>query len=203
MSTTHTHSVYDTDKHFQIDPATRELINMTPDKVCLMQYDHGSERITFELPRVIEGHDMTLCNRVRVHGTNTDAKTQEALSDRYDVTDLQVSPASEDVVICSWLIEDGFTQYAGPLSFRVTFECVEDDGTPSYRWSTANYTGLSISPGENSDAGIANTMPSVVQDLDNRLRALEENGAGLSEDDVRDIVQQELEAIPFAEGEGF
>lgn len=201
----HPHSVYDTDKHFQINPATRELINLTPEKVALMQYDHGSERITFELPRKIEEHDMTLCNRVTIHGTNTDAQTKAFVTSRYEVEDLGISPADQEVCICSWLVKDGFTSLAGPLSFRVTFECVDEaTGEVTYRWSTALYSGLSISPGIDADREAETAYPDHIRELERRVDALEENGGGgLSEDAVRVIVQEELETIPFAEGEGF
>ena len=51
----HKHSVYDTSLHFIIDGNTRLVKNSTEAKVTLVQYDHNSERITFELPRYIDG----------------------------------------------------------------------------------------------------------------------------------------------------
>ena len=69
----HIHSVYDGDTHFKIDPVTRQIEN-TSGKVILMQNDHNSERFTFEIPRTIDGHDMSQCNAVEVHYINIDAK---------------------------------------------------------------------------------------------------------------------------------
>lgn len=144
----HIHSVYDTDKHFTIDPATRALVNQTPEKACIMQYDHASERITFDLPAEVEGHKILDCNRVEVHYLNIDAKTQEQRTGLYEVDDLQLSPADEAVAICSWLISMNATQLVGPLYFRVTFKCVTD-GNLDYSWSTAIYKGLTVSDGIN------------------------------------------------------
>ena len=73
----HLHSVYDTDAHFKIDPITKVITNMATQKVKLMQFDKGSERFTFEIPRFVEGHDMTLCNKVKIHYNNIDATTKE------------------------------------------------------------------------------------------------------------------------------
>lgn len=134
---THLHSIYDNDKHFQINPITREIINESG-KLVLIQHDHNSERFTFEIPKVIDGHDMSLCNVVQVHYLNFEnIKDGLAYPGLYEVEDLQVSPDSEDVVICSWLISGNATQYVGGLAFAVYFACVADDGTIEYAWNTA------------------------------------------------------------------
>lgn len=58
----HKHPVIDTDERFVIDPATREITCASRRENVLMQYDHNSQRYTFELPRYIDGHDMSpLC----------------------------------------------------------------------------------------------------------------------------------------------
>ena len=101
-----------------------------------MQYDHNAERYTFELPRLVEGHDMLLCDQVQVHWINTNgSRKSEWNEDIYEVDDFQVSPESDDVVICSWLISGNATQYAGPLTFVLVFKCTEEDETV-YRWAT-------------------------------------------------------------------
>lgn len=144
----HLHSVYDTDSHFSIDPITRTIKNESPKKVTVMQYDHNSERFTFEVTRYIEGHDMSICNRVEVHYQNGDTKGV------YEVKDLQVYPEDENIVVCSWLISQNCTKFAAALDFRLTFKCIADDGTTlDYIWSTAMHRGISVSAGiSNSDA---------------------------------------------------
>ena len=66
----HTHTVKDTDTLFVIDPITRAVVNAESKKTMLMQYDHNSETFTFEIPRYVEEHDMSLCNRVEIHYNN-------------------------------------------------------------------------------------------------------------------------------------
>ena len=130
----HKHSIYDTDPHFKIDPITKKITTESK-KVVLMQYDHNAERYTFELPRYVEGHDMSLCDQVQVHWINTGSTKTEWNADIYEVTDFQVSPESDDVVIGSWLVSGNATQLAGGLNFVLVFKCTEGEDTV-YRWST-------------------------------------------------------------------
>ena len=141
----HLHSIYDNDAHFCIDPVTRRIKEDTSLKTLLAQGDHNSERFTFELPRIIEGHDMSLCDKVEIHylnGTNPGV---------YEVDDLQISPESEDVVIFSWLISNNATQLAATLAFAIKLACTTD-GVVDYAYNTLPYdkvtVGKSINNGE-------------------------------------------------------
>lgn len=146
----HNHSVYDTDIHFSIDPITRAISSRGHKKITLIQGDHNSERFTFEIPRNIEGHDMSLCNLVEVHYLNIDATTKEQRRDKYTVTDLQIAPEDSNVVLCSWLVSGSATQLVGPLNFLLKYKCIE--GTViTYAWNSAVFSGISISTG--IDAG--------------------------------------------------
>lgn len=140
---THLHSVYDNDTHFKIDPETRQIKNESG-KVILMQNDHNSERLTFEIPRHIDGHDMSTCNKVEVHYINLKADKTEKSANVYPVEDLQISPASEDVVICSWLISQNATKYAGSLNFVLRYACLTGN-TIDYQWYTDIHKGISVS----------------------------------------------------------
>lgn len=147
----HKHGVYDSDTRFSINSATRQIKNESSRKTTLMQNDHNSERFTFELPRIIEGHDMSLCNVAEVHYLNissTDKKEQR--KGRYTVDDLQISPDDPEKVVFSWLISSNATQLVGALTFRIRFKCVED-GVITYAWHTAIFTGISVSDGINAD----------------------------------------------------
>ena len=142
----HLHSVYDTDLHFKIDAITRVITNQATLKTKLIQYDHNSERFTFEIPRYVDGHDMMLCNEIRVHFINAGSARQQR-KDVYPVYDAQLSPADSKVVIFSWLISQNATRYAGTLNFLVQFSCVQDDGTIDYTWHTDIYKGIVVSTG--------------------------------------------------------
>lgn len=137
----HIHSVYDTDNHFKVDGITRVISDVSSKKTSLVQCDHNSERFTFEIPRYIEGHDMLSCNSVSVRYRN--GASGGTTKGKYVVKDFQVSPADENVVICSWLISKNATKYVGPLKFQLRFECITEK-EPDYVWSTAVYAAITV-----------------------------------------------------------
>lgn len=140
----HLHEVRDTDSHFTVDPLTRSIRGGNNAKSILIQYDHNSEVLTFEMPRYIDGHDMTLCNRIEVHYINVNSSTRQQTSGVYEIEDFKVSEDDENVMVWSWLISRNATMYVGPLTFAFRFACLTDD-TVDYAWNTSPYTGLSIS----------------------------------------------------------
>lgn len=176
----HLHSVYDTDMHFSIDPITRKIKNEASRKTTVMQFDHGSERLTFELPRYIEGHDMLSCNLVEIHYNNIGAKTKEENRDFHKVDDLQVSPASDDVVVFSWMIQRQATQLAGALAFCIRFACVTDE--VDYEWHTDTFTGISVSSSLRNGEYIAEQYADILeqwrQHIDGKL------------EDIQDVLEQ-------------
>lgn len=142
----HTHPVPDTDTYFVIDPITRKIENTNRKKNVVMQYDHNSERFTFELPRYIDGHDMLECTSVTVNVDNIETGVEEPRinSDAPDMTDLRIHPNDSEKVICSWLISRNSTQLAGILSFHIEFKCVDSNGNVVYEWSTDEYDEIKI-----------------------------------------------------------
>lgn len=141
-----THTIVDTDKHFLIDPTTRKIKNMTPAKNAVMQYDHKSERFSFSLPKMIEGHDMMECNRVEVHYINIDKNTNKTKG-VYEVDDMKLDPKDESKLVFSWLITQKATQREGSLSFLIRFACIANDGNVNYVWNTAVFSNILVSPG--------------------------------------------------------
>ena len=148
MASIHKHPVYDTDLHLIIDPVTRS-VNNNSGKTVLMQNDHNSERFTFELPRYIEEHDMTLCNIVEVHYINISGiNKSEQSSGIYSVDDLSISRDDENVVTGTWLVSRNGTVYPGSLNAIFRFACVDEDTHEiTYQWFSDIYTGLKISKG--------------------------------------------------------
>ena len=118
----HVHTVSDTDTIFSINPITRAIKNESNRKTTLIQGDHNSERYTFEIPRYIEEHDMSLCNKVEVHYLNI-GENGTKKKGIYTVDDLKLSEDKEKV-ICSWLISENATEYKGALNFLVRYMCV-------------------------------------------------------------------------------
>lgn len=158
----HQHQVYDTDNHFVIDPITKEIINQG-EKMKLMLGDHNSERFTFEIPRYIDGHDMTLCDKIEIHYINIDSKTKESNKDVYIVDDMQLSPNGEDVVIFSWLISGNATQLAGTLNFRATFKCISEPSIIDYQMSTEIFKGITVSDGISNSESVVEEYSDVLE----------------------------------------
>ena len=149
----HTHPVVDSDSRFVINSTTRE-ISTTSDKLELIQGDHQSERITFEIPKIVEGHDMSLSDRIEVHYINIDRRTNATSRDVYIIDDAAVDG---DKLTFSWLISSNATKYYGRLNFIILFECLDPDGNYTYKWNTEICKLLTI--GE----GISNTS-AVIED---------------------------------------
>lgn len=163
----HKHSVYDTDSHFQINAVTRKIINVSNSKTVLLQYDHNSERFTFEIPRYIEGHDMSLCTTIQLHYLNVASNKSGQTAGVYEIEDLQLSPESEDMVICSWLISRNATLYHGSLNFMLRFICETDE--IDYTWNTEIYTGISVSEGMNNGDIIVDEYIDILEQWERKL----------------------------------
>jgi len=168
MAQNHKDKIHDTDPRCSIDPITRAIINETSQKFTLVKGDHNSERFSFSLPRLIDKHDMSLCNRVRVHYINIDQITKEQSADCYEVDDLHIDPDDENVVVFSWLVAGTATVYAGSLSFGVTFECLDGDKV-QYRWSTAPNTSIRVSDGFDNAPLIIEEYSDILQTWWDRL----------------------------------
>lgn len=166
----HKHPVYDSDPHFKIDPISRAITNDESKKIILMQNDHNSECFSFEIPRLVEGHDVTLCNQVEIHFTNSDSTKQGTNAGVYEVKDMIVDPQDENRVIFTWLVSENATQYAGSLSFIVMFSCVEN-GLSVYRWNTAINNSISIARSMNNGEIITELFPDILAQWKNELFA--------------------------------
>lgn len=169
----HEHPVIDQDKHYVIDPITRKITSLTPEKNTLVQYDHNSERFTFEIDRYVDGHDMSLCNKIQIHYINISSNRNGTSSDVYEVNDMYVDE-KEEKVIFSWLIGINATRYSGTLNFAIRFACLTDD-VIDYDWHTNIFAGITISNGINNG-------PIIIEDyldiLENWRISVEENAVG-------------------------
>lgn len=146
----HIHEVIDTDNALVIDPRTRMITNHSDPIKKIMRGDHNCERVTFTLPRYIDGHDMSLCNLVRVHFVNI-GEDGTRIADVEDIMDLQVDPNNDENVSCTWLISGKATKLVGPLNFGIQFACIRNDYIV-YSWSTAICTHVTVSPSLDSSS---------------------------------------------------
>ena len=188
----HVHSIYDTDNHFIIDPISRS-IRQESGKTKLMQHDHNSERYTFELPRYIEGHDMSVCNDIKIHYINVSANKSYQSEGPYPVSDMQIDSNSADTIIFSWLLSGNTTMYAGSLSFAISFTCLDGD-IIEYAWHTDVYSEITVLSGmHNSGQEIIVEYRDVLIEWENRL-------FGPGSDDTVEITAITPDKVVFPDG---
>lgn len=192
---THACSVYDTDPHFEIDAVTRAVKNVSQTKTMLVQFDHNSERFTFELPRTIDGHDMTQSTEVQVHYLNIDAATREQYPGIYEVQDLQPSSDKPDVVVFSWLISGNATQHVGPLAFVIRFVCT-NNGVVTYAWNTVVHSAVQVVKGIYNSEVIVEEYADI---LEQWRQELVESG-GVSDERIAQAVEDYMAEHPASGG---
>ena len=185
----HNHDVFDMENHFEINGSSRFIKETSETKLVVVQGDHKSEVLTFKMPRYIDGHDMTLCNKVRIHYINLDSKTGDKSADVYEVTDLTLCEECEDVLTFTWMIEAPATKYAGTLSFLVKFECTEGENI-LYQWNTAKYVGVNVLAGIDNSEEFVEKYSNVLEEWYNELT----RGA----DSIQELNQQALVEIELA-----
>lgn len=166
----HTHPVVDSDSRFVINSTTRE-ISTTSDKLELIQGDHQSERITFEIPKIVEGHDMSLSDRIEVHYINIDRRTNATSRDVYIIDDAAVDG---DKLTFSWLISGNATKYYGRLNFIILFECLDPDGNYTYKWNTEICKLLTIGEGISNTSAVIEDHSDILEKFKKEI--LEEAG---------------------------
>lgn len=161
----HNDKIKDCDAFFEVDPITRQIKNMTPAKIVLMQGDHNSEKFTFTLPRYIEGHDMAESAGAKLHYKNV---AKPDVFGMYEMADLQIDEDNAEKVKCSWLISGNATKEAGSIAFLIEFECYEGSEL-AYRWHTAPFSGISIGETFGFSAEIAAQYADVLEQWEQRI----------------------------------
>lgn len=180
----HTHGVEDDDKQFVINPTTRAITSKSSTKLKLVQGDHNSERLTFELPRYVEGHDMAQTASVQVHYVNGDSEG------RYDADDLHVSETDDQTVVFTWLVSRNATKNVDALEFLVKFRCY-DESDVVYEWNTAEYAKVTVVEGMDNGEEIIEKYPDVLEQWrQDVLSNLPENENCVSWDELMVLLDQ-------------
>lgn len=142
----HEHIVKDSDAHFKIDPTTMAISCSSAVK-ALKKGDHASEIYSFSMPRYIEGHDMSLCNKVEIHYNNAkydrDSRTTITNKSFCEANDFGISADDENVVTWSWQITGDATQLDGTLGFCIRFACLSGE-TIDYQKFSATYNSIQV-----------------------------------------------------------
>lgn len=164
----HEHNIIDHDKHFMIDPITRKITPETPEKNKISQFDHKSERYTFEIPRYVEGHDMSLCDIVQFHYINLSADKSMRNSDVDESNDIGLLSSDEQKVIFSWLVTRNATKLSGTLNFAIRLGCRNGEKV-DYEWHTEIYTGITVSSSLNNGEIIIQEYSDILEEWRQKL----------------------------------
>lgn len=156
---THTHNITDAGKHFVIDPLLRTITTVT-NTLVLVQGDHNSERYTFEVANNIEGHDMSLCNRIEIHYDNIGSTSKEVNEGMYIAKDVNIDG---DNVTFSWLISNNATKLAGTISFWINFVCIDDNDEVVYSWGTDSFKRVKVIESNRNTEEVIYTFPDILE----------------------------------------
>lgn len=188
----HEHEVIDKDLHFVIDPEMD--ISCAGTVKALKRGDHKSERYTFEMPRYIEGHDMSLCNKVEVHYNNIkyDSATRETTTNKSfdDVQGFGISATSEDTVVWTWLVQGDATELDGTLNFCIRFACMNGDEI-EYQKFTEIYASIPVGDTIFNTEVIAKKYADVLEAWRQELL--------LTDEDIANAVAEYLKENPLEE----
>ena len=196
----HVHNIIDTDSHFKIDPVSREVTTRA-DKLYVVQYDHDSERFTFQIPRYVEEHDMMQCDRIEIHYSNVTRTKKQQNDDVYYVKKDDCTN-DYDTMFFSWLISSNATQLVGSLKFTISFVCLDDDGSISYEWSTAMFENIQVLTKLENAAIVKEKYPDLYNQLkQDILDSIPSSGGEADPKEVERIVIEYLAANPPAPGE--
>ena len=190
----HLHPISDDDRLFVIDPTNRS-ITYEGDNIVLVKGDLNSEVFSFEIPRIVEGHDMSLCDHVRIHYSNTDRRRKNESKDIYYVTDCVVNG---DVVNFSWTLSGNATKYYGTLSFLVQFCCLDEDGTYSYIWNTDTYKSIPVYDSYNNSEGVEENYADVFDKIFLQLEKVPDDMEQLRQE-LLDVVTNVKHPITYIE----
>lgn len=128
-----------------INPITRTISPKyrTSKGVYVAKGDHNSVLIVFEVPKIVDGHDMS-SDIIHIHYANMDEEDKTKYSKGVSEVAEAYKYEEEEtgMLVFGWLIPNTATRYAGVVSIGVTFERYENDGEEVHEvfsWSTAPY----------------------------------------------------------------
>lgn len=194
---THEHNIVDADQRFTIDATGKNITNPPGNKSVVVQYDHNSEVFAFQIPRFIEGHDMTKTDLVQIHyvntSTGTSVSTRISNAGIYKVLDLSVDPEDENLATFTWTLSDEGTRFAGTIEFQIKFICYGDEpGVPNYKWQTKIFSAIKVEEGIENAEIVVEENPDVIVQFEERISALESGGVSITEDKLSDELAQKI-----------
>ena len=174
----HNHEVRDVDAVFAIDPVTKEISHIAGE-THIVQGDHNSEIITIKIPKTIEGHDMTQCDVIQVHSTNTGEGTSASNTPVNKgltiIKDLEDDKDDPNCILGRWSVTKESTVHAGTLGFKVKFICYDSDNQIGYELNTQYFNDIPVYESPDSTENVISKQPDIITDLEKRLSDMEDD----------------------------
>lgn len=141
-----THTIKDMGAPFVVDPYERKVTVPHTQRVIGVVGDDRSEQVTFQVPNVIDGHNMPACDRKYVAWRNVEGTPGS--------DELKLVTEAEDHAIYAWTVRDALTVAKGLVEFSLHFECDDSaTGARIYSWGTQACTSCEILDSVNTILG--------------------------------------------------
>lgn len=139
-----THTIKDAGVPLVVDPFTRKVTVPATERVIGVVGDHCSEKVTFQVPKEIDKHNMPECDRKYVSWLNVEGTP--------GTDELKLVEGTEDLY--EWLVRDALTVAKGLVSFSLHFECDDPEtGKQNYSWGTHTCNACEILDSLNAKLG--------------------------------------------------
>lgn len=134
----------DDDTHLILDVKTRQL-TLGPEFNSLIGTtdDLNTNIITFKVPNITEGHDLTQCQHkvIKWHNlASSDKSTSELLSDAGENPD-------NEYQYLQWVVPAAALTTAGTIKISLCFYDEDENGNTIYRWNSLPFSGLRVEQG--------------------------------------------------------
>lgn len=123
-------TIKDTGVYFDINPANRTIIVPSGYDIIGTIGENLSEQITFRITSLVDGHEISNCERKYVIWKNADGEL--------GTNALVVEKNEDGYTYLSWILRGNFTKSIGSVEFAVVFEDIYDteEDSDNYRWAT-------------------------------------------------------------------
>lgn len=132
-----------------VDPFTRKVTVPATERVIGVVGDHCSEQVTFQIPRMIDNHDMASSTRRYVAWRNVDGEP--------GTDELAITESTKDHILLGWTIRDRLALSKGLVDFSLHFECwgKDEHGVEKliYKWGTHTCSACEILDAVNAKLG--------------------------------------------------
>lgn len=99
--------------------------------------DVNSQKITFEVPRSHEGHDLNSCGSKILRWKNTTNQVE-------DCSPLTVIDTNATRILVEWIVPPAAFVVAGNLNISITFYDKDTNGVLGFSWNTATFSGFRV-----------------------------------------------------------